>query len=73
MKTASFAVTLNGDRDVIDLGTIVLSLKGVAAVNLDARTDRVVVEYDPAFSSEAQLRNCVEHSGYPVARPETEE
>lgn len=71
VKTASFSVTLNGDRDVLDLANILVSLKGVAAVKLDAGTDRVDVEYDPGFASEGQLRNCVQHSGYPIAGPET--
>ena len=67
MDTARFSIPLlREDRQALDLGNALISVKGVAAVRSDVAGHAVTVEYDTDFTDADVLRRMITHAGYPV-------
>lgn len=66
MQTVQFIVPGLGTADRADLANALITITGVAHVDLDSRSHTVTVEFDPDYSNPTIIKGCIVGAGYPV-------
>jgi copper chaperone CopZ len=54
------------ERDARDLENALVSVAGVARIDVDPGSRTLIVEYDPDYVGEETLRQAIRHYGYPL-------
>ena len=67
MQTVQYVVSGLGTAHRADLANALISLSGVAHVDLDSHPHTVTVEFDPEYSNPAIIKGSIVGAGYPVA------